>query len=343
MTVPVDTSPPVSEKQAVQKKPVRENHGARQRNVVRGVWELARLHTKESWLCWYPAVWGACLSAGVQNVSLDLAVLGKVLFGIWISVTATHCAFCTFNDICDRNLDLHVDRCKVRPLPSGMISTTEAVVAFVVWCLVTYEVTLVTLGWPGVATFAPIWFLSAVYPFMKRIIPFPQLILGAVIGGAVFPGWISITQDADTLQDALPLFVATMAWVVYFDVFYATQDSPDDKRIGVKSLAVLLGNKVQIFLGSLGVAQVTFFVVTAQRANMSVIFWVFGVGVWALNIPYHVLSLDLNDRKSGGRIFKANIFLGLYMTIVTIVELFAVRVYGFSSANLSFATAKLGF
>lgn len=24
-------------------------------NVARGVWELARLHTKEAWLCWYPA------------------------------------------------------------------------------------------------------------------------------------------------------------------------------------------------------------------------------------------------------------------------------------------------
>lgn len=22
---------------------------------MKGVWELARLHTKESWLCWYPA------------------------------------------------------------------------------------------------------------------------------------------------------------------------------------------------------------------------------------------------------------------------------------------------
>lgn len=25
------------------------------RNVLRGIWELARLHTREAWLCWYPA------------------------------------------------------------------------------------------------------------------------------------------------------------------------------------------------------------------------------------------------------------------------------------------------
>lgn len=28
---------------------------ASNRHIVRGVLELARLHTKESWLCWYPA------------------------------------------------------------------------------------------------------------------------------------------------------------------------------------------------------------------------------------------------------------------------------------------------
>lgn len=27
------------------------------RNVRKGVWQLARLHTKEAWLCWYPAGW----------------------------------------------------------------------------------------------------------------------------------------------------------------------------------------------------------------------------------------------------------------------------------------------
>lgn len=60
---------------------------------------------------------------------------------------------------------------------------------------------------------------------------------------------------------------------------------------------------------------------------MSAIFWVLGVGVWALNIPWHLFSLDLQDRKSGGRIFKANIKLGLYMTAITVIELFITRVY----------------
>ena len=33
------------------------------------------------------------------------------------------------------------------------------------------------------------------------------------------------------------------------------------------------------------------------------------------------MSLDLSDRKSGGKIFKANIKLGLWLTCVVLVEL----------------------
>jgi 4-hydroxybenzoate polyprenyltransferase len=162
---------------------------------------------------------------------------------------------------------------------------------------------------------------------MKRLIPFPQVVLGGIIGGAVFPGWIAITKQLDDLGDALPLFWATFCWVVYFDLFYATQDAPDDKKIGVKSLAVLLGGRIHVALAGLGLVQVICFVLTAAKADLSLIFWVLGISVWALNIPWHIISLDLNDRSSGGRIFKANIKLGLYMTGTSLVELAVTRVH----------------
>ncbi|MCJ1423703.1 hypothetical protein MMC29_001587 [Sticta canariensis] len=289
------------------------------RNVRRGVWELARLHIREAWLCWYPA---------------GMSALG---FLLWLP-----------GDLCDRNLDIHVTRCKVRPLPAGMLTVTEAIAAFIAWIPVTLAITYYTLGDAGFITFLPIWVLSLIYPFMKRLIPFPQIILGAIIGGAVFPGWVSITHELSDWDQALPLFAATMSWVIYFDVFYASQvfqpcfrlssatlsDSFDGNRIAlmtrkwdIKSLAVLLGDRAWIFLAFLGLLQVCFFAVTALKAHMSIIFWVFGLGVWAVNIPWHVLSLDQGNRNSGGKIFKANIMLGLYMTAVTLVELLVTRVY----------------
>lgn len=247
--------------------------------------------------------------------------MARMLFGIWSSVTVTHCAFCTWNDICDVNFDKQVERCKVRPLPAGMLSVREAYVALLAWIPVVFGVTYLTLGEAGVWTFTPVWALSTIYPFMKRVIPFPQIVLGAVIGGAVFPGWASVTGDLTTLSQALPLFFATASWVVYFDLFYAEQDRPDDIKAGVKSLAVLLGDRAHIFLAFLGILQIVFFVMTGLRAQMSLVFWVLGLGVWTVNVIWHVASLDLNDRKSGGKIFKANIMLGLYMTGISVLEL----------------------
>ena len=252
-----------------------------------------------------------------------------VPLGLWELYLSRTCPALrrVFSDICDCEFDKDVERCKVRPIPSGMIRYREAWIAFIGWMPIVFGTTYFTLGIPGVVTFIPVWTLSLIYPFMKRVIPFPQVILGAIIGAAVFPGWAAVTKNIEGLEQGFPLFGATVAWFIYFDIFYAAQDHQDDRKIGVKSLAVLLGNQTWILLAFLGALQVVLFAVTALRANMSYVWWIFGLGVRALNVPWHVLSLDMNDRRSGGKIFKANIMLGLYMTGIALVELLITRVY----------------
>ncbi|KAJ5769076.1 hypothetical protein N7520_003635 [Penicillium odoratum] len=258
---------------------------------------------------------------------------------IQVSLRKDFCLYQSTNsssDICDQKFDKHVERCKVRPLPSGMISTTEAIIAFICWLPVTLIVTWMTMGPAATASFVPVWVLSTIYPFMKRIMPFPQVVLGAIIGGAVFPGWVGVTGDLNNMSQALPLFFATATWVVYFDVFYAMQDRPDDMKIGLNSLAIFLGNNIQVPLAVLCASQVILFAITAVQAELSLIFWVLGLGVWMVSVPWHIMTLDLKDRNSGGVVFKRNIKLGLYLTVVSLVELFVVRVY-----DVNWALVKL--
>lgn len=136
----------------------------------------------------------------------------------------------TLSDICDVEFDKQVERCKVRPLPAGMLTVGEAYVALLAWLPVVFGTTYLTLGEAGVWTFTPVWVLSIIYPFMKRVTSFPQIVLGAIIGAAVFPGWASATGDLSTLSQGLPLFLATASWVVYFDLFYAEQVSAHISR-----------------------------------------------------------------------------------------------------------------
>ena len=104
-----------------------------------------------------------------------------------------------------------------------MISLTGAGAAFIAWMFVTITTTYLMIGPLGVVNFTPTWILSATYPFMKRLIPFPQVVLGLTIGCAVLPGWVSVSNSLQGLDEIIPLFLATAAWVVYFDIFYATQ------------------------------------------------------------------------------------------------------------------------
>lgn len=60
-----------------------------------------------------------------------------------------------------------------------------------------------------------------------------------------------------------------MAWVIYLDVFYATQDHQDDGRFGVKSLAALLGDQTGIVVAFLVFSKSCFVTVTALEASMS--------------------------------------------------------------------------
>jgi len=66
----------------------------------------------------------------------------------------------------------------------------------------------------------------------------------------------------------------------------------------------------------LGLFQIIFFAVVGLKASVSTFVWIFGIGVWVLSIPWSVISLDLRDRHSGGRIFLGNAVLVLYISAI---------------------------
>ena len=53
--LPVDEKPHLSQNEKVMDTRRKPAQNLSTRNVTRGLWELARLHTREAWLCWYPA------------------------------------------------------------------------------------------------------------------------------------------------------------------------------------------------------------------------------------------------------------------------------------------------
>ncbi|RYP85131.1 hypothetical protein DL769_001035 [Monosporascus sp. CRB-8-3] len=259
-----------------------------------------------------------------QQVSWD-ALRGTFL-GIFASYGATHGVFCMWNDICDRDFDGQVSRTRKRPLPSGMVTLLEAIIAFIVGLLTTVAVTYTMLGERVTWTMVPIWSLSFLYPLCKRAIWAPQAILGLTMASCVLPPWVALGNDYDR-SIALPasLFGAIFSWLVYLDLIYASQDRFDDEKAGVKSLAVFLGDNIKAGLTVLGVAQIAFFARAATDASAGGCLWILGILAWTMSVPWSILSLDPRDRKSGGRIFLFNAVLVLYLTAVAAVEVWMSR------------------
>jgi 4-hydroxybenzoate polyprenyltransferase len=178
-----------------------------------------------------PALWGLWLAAyGVPDLDiLMIFVTGTVL---------VRSAGCVVNDLADRNFDGHVVRTRERPLAAGVIRPAEAMVLAALLFLLAFVLVLQTNRLTVLLSFIAVA-LTVVYPFLKRVFPFPQAWLGIAFGFSIPMAYAA--QYGKLVAVAWVLLVANMFWAIAYDTEYAMVDRDDDLRIGLKSSAILLG------------------------------------------------------------------------------------------------------
>ena len=205
-----------------------------------------------TWLLLLPCWW-----------SLLLAMLadGRALwFDLWIGIGCGAGAWlmrgagCTWNDIADRDIDGAVARTRSRPIPSGQVSARQAALWMVAQALLAL---LILLTFPpfaillGIASLLPV----AIYPFAKRITWWPQIFLGFAFNWGALLAWAAHAGSLGL--PAILLYLAGMAWTLFYDTIYAHQDAEDDAIIGVKSTARLFGDASPTWLRRFLVAAVS--------------------------------------------------------------------------------------
>src|SRR5690348_4374631 len=191
-----------------------------------------------TWLLYWPCAWSVAL-AGVG---------GRWDLFLWLALGAfaARSAGCVYNDIVDRELDVRVERTRLRPLASRRVSLRSAWVLIGVLCLIGLLVLLqlnLTAAVVALVSVAPV----AAYPFMKRITWWPQAWLGLVFSWGALVGWPAVTGSL-SLTPFL-LWFGSIAWVIGYDTLYAIQDMEDDALVGVKSSARRLGDKAPLGVG----------------------------------------------------------------------------------------------
>jgi len=236
-------------------------------------------------------------------------------FDLWLFVASGVGAFlmrgagCCWNDISDRDIDGKVARTRSRPIPSGQVSVRGATVWMVIQALVSFCI-LLTMGRGAIALGVLALLPVTVYPFAKRFTWWPQVFLGLAFNWGALLLWTAHTGRLDA--PAVVLYVAGIAWTLFYDTIYAHQDTEDDALIGVKSTARLFGDATGQWLrrflmatvGLMGIA-----VIFAGLPNASILAMVIALGgPWAMgwHMAWQLRGLDINNTAKMLQLFRAN-------------------------------------
>jgi 4-hydroxybenzoate polyprenyltransferase len=258
------------------------------------------------WLLLLPCWWSAALAAGQAG---DLRRLPAHLVLFLIGAIVMRGVGCTWNDITDRDLDGSVERTRSRPIPSGQVSVARAAAFLVLQALIGLAVLLQFNGFAvgtGLASLAVV----TVYPFMKRITYWPQVVLGLAFSWGALMGFAAEFGRLDAA--AVALYLGAIAWVIFYDTIYAHQDREDDVLIGIKSTARLFGARTRVALAGFGALAVLLIGVALALAGAGPLAYA-GLAGLAAHLVWQLSALAIDDPGKCLRLFKANRDAGLIL------------------------------
>ncbi len=265
------------------------------------------------WLLLLPSWWG--LVMGQIGIGGGVPSLWHMVLFL-IGAIVMRGAGCTLNDMADVDFDARVARTKNRPIASERISRKQAFVFLAAQALVGLVI-LLQFNWFTVTLGAASLLIVAIYPFMKRITHWPQLVLGLAFNWGALVGW-SATHGSLSLPAVL-LYAGGVFWTLAYDTIYAHQDKEDDVLIGVKSTALLFGvNSKPWLTGFFGAAVFCFgLVLWSVGAGLAAYL---GLAASAVHALWQLQSFDHSHSALCLKLFKSNRTFGLLFLTGLLVD-----------------------
>ena len=166
----------------------------------------------------------------------------------------------------------------------------------------------------GVASLAVVF----VYPLMKRVTYWPQIVLGLAFNWGALLGWAAVRGDLG--WPPVLLYIAGIFWTLGYDTIYAHQDKEDDILIGVKSSALKLGAGTRPWLWAFyGLASILI-AAAGWLDGLGPLFWI-GFGLGAVQLAWQAARVDIDDSNDCLRIFKSNRVFGWCLLLGLVADL----------------------
>ncbi|SOH92702.1 4-hydroxybenzoate polyprenyltransferase [Monaibacterium marinum] len=259
-----------------------------------------------TWLLLLPCLWALALATATMG--------GWTAQTLWYALAATLGSFlmrgagCTWNDLSDQEFDAAVARTRSRPLPSGQVTRRQAYLWLGGQLALSFAILLSfpwAAIWMGVVALIPV----AIYPFAKRFTWWPQVFLGLAFNWGALLFWVAVRGTLE--WPAVTLYLAGIAWTLFYDTIYAHQDKEDDALIGVKSTARLFAERtprwLMLFL-VLAVVLALYSVISALIGASVLVLVIALGGVWAFgtHLWWQLRHLDIDDTDVCLHLFRSN-------------------------------------
>jgi len=256
----------------------------------------------------WPALWALWVAS---NGRPNLLVLTVICAG----VVLMRAAGCVINDYADREFDPHVERTKQRPIAAGKVKPKEALILFVILCLMAFALVLLLNRYTILLSFIAA-FLAASYPFMKRYTHLPQAYLGIAFGFAV-P--MAFSAQINTIPAvAWVMYLAVILWALVYDTIYAMVDKDDDLKIGIKSTAILFGNRDRETMAVLQLIILGLLILLGQMQQLggwyyTGVLMAAGLSVYQQKLIFYRVKADCFKAFLNSNWFGLVVFMGLFM------------------------------
>jgi len=262
------------------------------------------------WLLLFPCWWSVALAAAPH---WDNMVGWMALFAV--GALAMRGAGCTWNDIVDRKVDARVERTRGRPLPSGEVKLHQALIWMALQSLVGVAILFKFNKFAGGVALASL-LLVAIYPTMKRLTSWPQVVLGLAFNWGALVGYAALTGTLSWA--AFALYAGGVAWTMVYDTIYAMQDQRDDAVIGVRSTARRFAGAPRRWLSLFAVLALAGWALAGYVARLSPLYGAVLL-IIALHFGWQIAFLKPNDQADCLAKFKANAHLGILLTVAVIL------------------------
>ena len=261
-------------------------------------------------LLFYPI----CFSI-VAFSDLNLKIVSLLIIFL-IGSIVMRSAGCIINDLLDRDIDNKVRRTQNRPLVSNSLSIKNSIILLIILLSIGLIV-LTQLNLPSIILALVIVPLVFLYPLAKRYFFLPQFVLAFTYNWGCFIGWSSLESPSRFTEISI-LFLSLVLWTIIYDTVYATQDEDDDRKLSLKSSALLFGKYKLVILNFLIILMYSLLMLFGKNLGFNFLFFIF----LTLQLIFNLMDINYiwkNDSLRSGFYFNRNNYYGIFLLLSIII------------------------